>query len=82
MANTHDSNLYYVPHGSRWPVFASVALGSMFYAYAILFVTHTLSAVAAFGVIFITDFLFAHHLALSLVGGPPPAMSAPSERML
>lgn len=26
-------------------------------------------AVAAFGVIFITDFLFAHHLALSLIGG-------------
>jgi uncharacterized membrane protein HdeD (DUF308 family) len=33
----------------RDAVFASVALGSMFYAYAILFVTHTLSAVAAFG---------------------------------
>ncbi len=25
-ADTHDSNLYYVPHGSRWPVLASVAL--------------------------------------------------------
>jgi cytochrome c oxidase subunit III len=25
-AATHDTNLYYVPHGSRWPVFASVAL--------------------------------------------------------
>jgi len=22
----HDANIYYVPHGSRWPVFASVAL--------------------------------------------------------
>jgi hypothetical protein len=33
----------------RDAVFASVALGSMFYAYAILFVTHTLSAVGAFG---------------------------------
>ena len=22
----HDANVYYVPHGSRWPVFASVAL--------------------------------------------------------
>ncbi len=33
----------------RDAVFASIALGSMFYAYAILFVTHTLSAVAAFG---------------------------------
>ena len=22
----HDANAYYVPHGSRWPVFASVAL--------------------------------------------------------
>ena len=22
----HDSNVYYVPHGSRWPVIASVAL--------------------------------------------------------
>lgn len=33
----------------RDAVFMSVALGSMFYAYAILFVTHTLSAVGAFG---------------------------------
>jgi hypothetical protein len=33
----------------RDAVFMSVAVGSMFYAYAILFVTHTLSAVAAFG---------------------------------
>ncbi|MBX7191371.1 MAG: hypothetical protein K1X94_04910 [Sandaracinaceae bacterium] len=33
----------------RDAVFVSLALGSMFYAYAILFVTHTLSAVAAFG---------------------------------
>ncbi len=33
----------------RDAVFLSVALGSMFYAYAVLFVTHTLSAVAAFG---------------------------------
>src|SRR5690606_2900834 len=22
----HDADIYYVPHGSRWPVFASVAL--------------------------------------------------------
>ncbi len=33
----------------RDAVFVSVALGSMFYAYALLFVTHTLNAVAAFG---------------------------------
>lgn len=33
----------------RDAVFMSMALGSMFYAYALLFVTHTLSAVAAFG---------------------------------
>jgi hypothetical protein len=33
----------------RDAVFMSVALGSMFYAYSILFVTHTLSAVGAFG---------------------------------
>lgn len=46
-------------------------------------------AIAAFGVIFITDFLFAHHLALSLLGGafllvlgirtlakPPPELAA------
>ena len=29
MANAHadhDKNIYYVPHGSKWPVFASVAL--------------------------------------------------------
>ena len=25
-ADTHDHSQYYVPHGSRWPVFASVAL--------------------------------------------------------
>ncbi|GAA4858128.1 cytochrome c oxidase subunit 3 [Luteimonas vadosa] len=25
-ADTHDNNIYFVPHGSRWPVFASVAL--------------------------------------------------------
>ncbi len=25
-AEHHDANIYYVPHGSRWPVFASVAL--------------------------------------------------------
>ena len=25
-AEHHDPNVYYVPHGSRWPVFASVAL--------------------------------------------------------
>jgi cytochrome c oxidase subunit 3 len=25
-AHTHDANVYYVPHGSRWPVVASVAL--------------------------------------------------------
>ena len=25
-AEQHDANIYYVPHGSRWPVFASVAL--------------------------------------------------------
>ena len=25
-AHAHDANVYYVPHGSRWPVFASVAL--------------------------------------------------------
>ena len=25
-SHTHDANVYYVPHGSRWPVFASVAL--------------------------------------------------------
>ncbi len=25
-AHTHDANVYYVPHGSRWPVIASVAL--------------------------------------------------------
>ena len=25
-ADHHDKNVYYVPHGSRWPVFASVAL--------------------------------------------------------
>ena len=24
--HAHDANVYYVPHGSRWPVFASVAL--------------------------------------------------------
>ena len=33
----------------RDAVFMSIAVGSMFYAYAILFVTHSLSAVAAFG---------------------------------
>lgn len=33
----------------RDAVFISVALGSMFYAYSLLFVTHTLQAVAAFG---------------------------------
>ena len=25
-SHTHDANVYFVPHGSRWPVFASVAL--------------------------------------------------------
>ena len=25
-AEHHDNNAYYVPHGSKWPVFASVAL--------------------------------------------------------
>src|SRR5690606_4429749 len=25
-AEHHDSNVYFVPHGSRWPVFASVGL--------------------------------------------------------
>ena len=25
-SHTHDANVYYVPPGSRWPVFASVAL--------------------------------------------------------
>ena len=25
-AHAHDANVYYVPHGSRWPVVASVAL--------------------------------------------------------
>jgi cytochrome c oxidase subunit 3 len=25
-SDAHDSNVYYVPHGSRWPVFASVGL--------------------------------------------------------
>ena len=24
--DSHDKHAYYVPHGSRWPVFASVAL--------------------------------------------------------
>lgn len=33
----------------RDAIFIALALGSMFYAYAILFVTHSLSAVAAFG---------------------------------
>ncbi|HET6604668.1 MAG TPA: cytochrome c oxidase subunit 3 [Xanthomonadaceae bacterium] len=26
MAQTHDANLYYVPHGSRWPIVGSVGL--------------------------------------------------------
>ena len=25
-SDAHDSNVYYVPHGSRWPIFASVGL--------------------------------------------------------
>ena len=27
--DAHDSNVYFVPHGSRWPVLASVALFTM-----------------------------------------------------
>ncbi|MFX6601369.1 hypothetical protein ABTG86_19800, partial [Acinetobacter baumannii] len=25
-AHSHDANLYYVPHGSRWPFFGSIAM--------------------------------------------------------
>ncbi|MEZ5463955.1 MAG: cytochrome c oxidase subunit 3 [Lysobacteraceae bacterium] len=26
MAHTHDANIYYVPHGSRWPIIGSIGL--------------------------------------------------------
>ena len=25
-SETHDPNIYYVPHGSRWPIIATLAL--------------------------------------------------------
>ena len=38
MANTHDSidhaNVYYVPHGSRWPIFGSVAMFTIMFGVA------------------------------------------------
>ena len=33
-ATTHDANVYYVPHGSRWPVLASVALFITMFGFA------------------------------------------------
>ncbi len=32
--DTHDSNVYFVPHGSRWPVIASVALFIAMFGFA------------------------------------------------
>lgn len=32
--DTHDHNVYYVPHGSRWPVIASVALFTAMFGFA------------------------------------------------
>ena len=32
--DTHDENVYYVPHGSRWPVVASVALFMAMFGFA------------------------------------------------
>ena len=28
---THDPNIYYVPHASRWPIIATLALGLLLF---------------------------------------------------
>ena len=33
-AHAHDANVYFVPHGSRWPIFASVALFILFVGFS------------------------------------------------
>ena len=37
---SHDANVYYVPHGSRWPVVASVALACVQNAHALVVEEH------------------------------------------
>src|SRR5690606_20580931 len=33
-AHAHDANVYFVPHGSRWPIFASVGLFILFVGFS------------------------------------------------